>query len=429
VTTTETVASGTGEGIGMMSTTQNSGWIQAGLISGAALLGAFVAPAVQAADAPANWASTIKFSGYVDAGIMGNTTGSTQGVNVGRLFDDRANRLELNQASIVVTRPTDPNATGYDFGFTFQPMYGSDARYTHLLGVFDRSSDTRNQFTFIELDALLHLPWLTEGGVDAKLGIFPSSLSAETTVPATNPFYSHSYIFNFGVTVAHTGAFTETHLNPMIDIYLGIDSGNQTTWFNKGDNNSSPAGWAGIGLNFLDGNITTLWLNHFGPENPTGTRNLNGSTITTIVKWNDDLTFTTDLNFARDAGFNANAYGIAQYASYAINDMLTLQARAEVWRDDKGFFLAAFPGSLDPVNALAGRPNGSLSAFPTPLTMAEFTLGLNVKPPLPDRLGIFSGLMLRPEVRYDTSTNSVKLFNNGRSKDNFTIGTDLIVPF
>jgi len=83
---------------------------------------------------------TFSISGYVDGGITGNLTGSTAGTNFGHLFDDRANQLMLNQASILFTKPLDPNATGLDFGFTFQPMYGSDARYTHLIGLFDRSS-------------------------------------------------------------------------------------------------------------------------------------------------------------------------------------------------------------------------------------------------------------------------------------------------
>lgn len=374
-------------------------------------------------------------TGYVEGGITGNLTGSTAGTNWGRLFDDRANQFLLNQASILFTKPLDPNAEGLDFGFTFQPMYGSDARYTHLIGLFDRSSDDRNQLTFIEADLLMHLPTIG-GGSDVKLGIFPSSLSAETTVPTTNPFYSHSYIFNFGVTVAHTGIFTATHLTPLVDLYLGVDSGNQTTLFRNGDNNDSAAGWAGLGLNLMDGNLTVLWLNHFGPENPRGTLNQQGrlvddsfrseSTITTIWKYSDSLTLTTDLNLAHEDGFSANAYGIAQYASYTINDMFTFQFRGELWRDDKGFFVGAFPRSLDPLNALAGRPNGSLSLFPTPATYGEITLGLNIKPTVP---GPLSAVMFRPEIRYDTTLNNARPFDNGRKKNQFTIAADAIVSF
>jgi len=379
-----------------------------------------------------SWWKTFAISGYVDAGIMGNPTGDTAGTNFGRLFDDRANHFELNQFAPTATRPLDPNADDFDYGFIFQPMFGSDARYTHLLGVFTHASSSIDQFTIIESDALMHLPWTLGGGTDVKIGIFPSPLSAETTVPSNNPFYSHSYIFNFGVTVAHTGAFTVTHATPLIDVYLGIDAGNQTTPWH--DNNSSAAGWAGLGLNLLGGNLTITWLNHFGPENPTGTTNLSGqvvdgswrteSTITTVYKYNDNLTFTNDLNFAHDAGFNASAYGVAQYASYAVDTELTLQARAEIWRDDKGFFAAAFPGHLDALKALQGLPNGSLTFFPQGVTYSEITLGANFKKSLPDPLG---AILIRPEIRYDHAT--ARPFNNGRNSDSFTIGTDFIISF
>jgi hypothetical protein len=381
-----------------------------------------------------SWWKSFAISGYVEAGIMGNPTGSTAGTNWGRLFDDRANHLELNQLSMLATRPLDPNADDFDYGFAFQPMFGTDARYTHLLGVFDHASSRQQQFTLIEADVLMHLPWTFGGGTDVKIGIFPSPLSAETTVPSNNPFYSHSYIFNFGVTVAHAGAFTVTHVSPMIDAYLGIDAGNQTTPFH--DNNRSPGGWAGLGLNLLGGNLTILGLNHFGPENPTGTVNPGGkvvdgsmrseSTITTVWKYNQDLTLTTDLNFARDVGFNANAYGIAQYASYQLDNTFTLQARGELWRDDKGFFVAAFPGALDSLNALRGQPNGSISLFPRGTTYAALTLGVNIKENLPDPLGT---LLIRPEIRYDTTTSGARPFNEGRSSSSFTIGTDLILSF
>ena len=406
------------------------------LLTALALGGTMVMGPVARADfgSDTSWWKSFAISGYADAGIMGNPTGSTGGTNFGRLFDDRPNKPELNQLSVLVTRPLDPNADDFDYGFILQPMFGSDARYTHLLGVFTHATSNIEQFTLIEADALMHLPWTLGGGTDVKIGIFPSPLSAETTVPSNNPFFSHSYIFNFGVTVAHTGAFTVTHATPLIDLYLGIDAGNQTTPWH--DNNGSAAGWAGLGLNLLGGNLTVTWLNHFGPENPTGTLSPAGtlvddswrseSTITTVYKYNDNLTFTTDLNFAHDAGFDASAYGIAQYASYAVNTELTLQARAEIWRDDKSFFAAAFPGNLDAVNALQGLPNTSFTAAPfgTGVTYSELTLGLNYKKSLPDPLG---AILIRPEIRYDHATT--RIFNNGRNNDSLTIGADFILSF
>ncbi|HLJ65234.1 MAG TPA: outer membrane beta-barrel protein [Stellaceae bacterium] len=391
---------------------------------------------------PPSWSDTIKFSGFLEAGIQGNPDSPQSGLNWGRLFDDRANTPVLNQANVTLTRPTDPNATGYDVGFILNGLFGTDARYTHFLGEFDRATGAQYQYTPIEADLLVHLPWFTSGGVDAKLGQFPTLLTAEQTPATANPLYSHSYIFNFGAPISHTGLWTITHLNPMIDIYLGVDTGNETT-LGSGDNNSAIAGLTGINLTLLDGNITILWLNHMGPENPSDAGlafNANGAyrfedTITTVVKYNDETTFTTDLNYIRDNGFKAEAYGVAQYVAYALNDQFTLQLRGELWRDEQGFFVTAFRGPLDPVNALRGIPSAGIITTGHPTTYGEITLGVNYKPPLPSSVpAAFSGILLRPEIRYDTAFGNARPFdvNNagiGTKSNQLTIGGDIILPF
>jgi hypothetical protein len=62
------------------------------------------------------------------------------------------------------------------------------------------------------------------------------------------------------------------------------------------------------------------------------------------------------MNYIRDDGFNATGYGVAQYATYAINDWLKITGRGEVWRDNNGFFVASFPGNLDFVGIEHGNP-------------------------------------------------------------------------
>ena len=113
---------------------------------------------------------------------------------------------------------------------------------------------------------LAHLPWLTEGGIDLKAGQYPTPLGYETIDPSTNPFYSHSYIFQFGLPFKHTGALTTTHVNDVLDIYAGVDTGTNTTFGPLGDNNGAVGGIGGFNLTFLDGNLTVLALTHFGPE-------------------------------------------------------------------------------------------------------------------------------------------------------------------
>jgi Putative beta-barrel porin-2, OmpL-like. bbp2 len=118
--------------------------------------------AVKARPMP-SWWDTLTITGLVEVG--GSVNGNNPAVtNFGQLFTDKSNSAFLNQASLTVQRPLDPKATGYDFGFKFQAMYGSDARYTHFLGEFDQSIGERNQFDIVEAHALFHLPWLTSGG-------------------------------------------------------------------------------------------------------------------------------------------------------------------------------------------------------------------------------------------------------------------------
>lgn len=388
-----------------------------------------------------SWWDTVTITGHVQAGITFNE-GPSGGINFGHLFTDKANSLLMNQALLTVQRPLDPKATGYDFGFKFQAMYGSDARYTHFLGEFDQSISGRNQFDIVEAHALFHLPWLTSGGVDVKVGQYVTLEGAEVIYAPDNALYSHSYIFNFGIPFKHTGIITTTHVTPLLDVYAGVDTGVNTTFgnrfdrFNGGDNNAAAAFHGGIGLNLMDGALTVLATTHIGPENPNvssvvlagvnpnrALRYLNDVTI--VWKATDKLTLTTDLNYIREDGFNATGGGVAQYVTYALNDWLKITGRGEVWRDNNGFFVAAFPGNLDFVRVEHGNPLGTAIGGGA-TTYGALTVGLAIKPPVPKEL---DGLVLRPEIRYDTSLNGTTPFGAGTKRSQFTFGGDIIIPF
>src|ERR1700674_1283361 len=77
-----------------------------------------------------SWWDTFTINGHTEAGVAANGDSNN---NFGHLFTDRANSLLFNQDVLTIQRPLDPKATDYDFGFKFQMMYGSDARYTHFL--------------------------------------------------------------------------------------------------------------------------------------------------------------------------------------------------------------------------------------------------------------------------------------------------------
>jgi hypothetical protein len=190
-------------------------------------------PAPPAAEAPPAglWVDGIHLSAQLQSGIIANPYRPSTGLNWGQLFTDHSDQVQLNQLLLTANKPLDPKNSDYQWGFKVQFMYGSDARYTQFLGELNRvDPNQRYQLDVVEANVLAHLPWLTDGGIDLKVGQYPTPLGYETIDPSTNPFYSHSYIFQFGLPFKHTGALATTHVNDVLDIYSGIDTAPIPPW-------------------------------------------------------------------------------------------------------------------------------------------------------------------------------------------------------
>jgi putative OmpL-like beta-barrel porin-2 len=369
--------------------------------------------------------SRLAIYGWIESGFTANADGPEDNQNFGRIFDDRSNEFVMNQAVITAERALDPKA-GFDWGFKLQLMFGTDARYIHSLGLRNRWTGTGHyQGDIPEAYLSLHLPVLTEGGIDVKLGKFVTLEGAETIDPRTNAFYSHTYIFNFGIPFNHTGALFTLHATKWLDGMAGVTRGVNTS---IDDNNDAPAFHGGVGLNFNEGKIVVAASTHIGPETPHNDRDLRYlNTITTTWKINDKLTSITDINYARDDSANADAYGVAQYLTYAINNRIAAKIRGEIWRDDKGFYAAQFADPLDPLRALGGEPTiNPRTVGGGRTTYGALTIGLDIKPPVPKPL---TGLTIRPEFRVDHSFSDTQPFNDSSDDTMLTAAIDVILGF
>jgi Putative beta-barrel porin-2, OmpL-like. bbp2 len=412
---------------------------------------------------PGFWIDGIHLSAQLDAGVIFNPFRPNTGLNWGQLFTDHANQAQLNQLLLTANKPLDPKNPDIQWGFKLQFMYGSDARYTQFLGELNRVDPTaRYQLDVVEANVLAHLPFVTAGGIDLKAGQYTTPLGYELIDPSTNPFYSHSYIFQFGLPFKHTGLLTTAHLTPVVDVYTGLDTGTNTTFGPLGENNSAIGGIFGFGLNMMDGNLTVLGLTHLGPEQASRVLSPQGfnadgqyrayNDIAITYKASDALTLTTELNWVRDAfGFvdkPVNAFGVAQYGSYTLSDTVTLNARVEVFRDDNNFFVTSFSGNGDFIRVQQGLPTVSNVYFAPPAgvtppfgnrtwgagssTYGALTLGVTYKPAVPAPI---TGLALRPEIRWDHAFTSNNPFNqnppafNKGTPNNFTFGGDVVLTF
>lgn len=436
---------------------------------------------------PPAWIDTLTIDGFVEGGVTVNPGQPANKLNWGHLYTDRANWPTFNGAVLTVQRPLDPKATGFDYGFKIQGQIGMDARYNHFLGELDYLIKDRTQLAVLEAHGLVHLPILTQGGVDVKVGQFVTYNGAEVIPAKDNLFYTHSYIFNFGPFL-HTGVMTTTHATDWLDVYAGVTTGVNTSIGWPGDNNSSASLHGGVGLNLLDGNLTIMAMTHSGPENPKQTdplgvgwpnipvacvcnpnstwRYYNNFTVT--WKATENLTFITDISYMRENGWNpisvtglpqetidldqtgvlaglgqrpqgVEAYGVAQYASYKLNDIFKLNGRIEYWRDNKNFFAAAFPGYFDAVNAAHGFPTTAIfQPANVGTSYLALTAGVTITPEFPE-MPYIKGMILRPEVRWDTAVNNARPFfghptafaANGITpkRSQGLIAMDVIIPF
>lgn len=374
----------------------------------------------------------------IDGGITVNTDSPADHKNFGNPFNDNANRPMLNQ--ILLTTDKALGTDDYAIGWKLQGMYGSDARLTHYLGLANYTIKERNQLDLIEANVSVHTPWLGAGGMDIKAGFYPTPLGNEVIDPSGNTFYSHSMLFTFGLPLKHTGVLTTTHANAMVDVYVGVDTGTNTTFGKTGDNNGALAYIFGFGLNGLaGGKLTVLALTHLGPEQARhatapgvdpnkATRFFNDVLLT--YKATDKLTLITELNYVKEdavtATTSAEGYGFDQYVQYALADNLTISARGEIWRDAQGFFVAEPLANFDVVNAERGLPNTLVGPF-VPTTYGDITVGVQYKPTV---AGFPVAFTVRPELRYDAKlAGTVKPYNVFTSNGQFTAAVDIIAKF
>ncbi len=405
-----------------------------------ALAGPAWAQAVPPADKPyvpptnlGDWASSIKLGFQGEGGIIINTQSPNSHRNFGQLTTDLSNAPVLNQAVVTLSRDVDPKATSVDIGFKVQLMYGSDARIYHTLAVFDQLIHNRYQLDVPEASISIRVPQWFANGFDFKAGIWPTPMGAETIDPKPNAFYTHSYIFNYGLPFKNTGVIGTAHVSDVLDLYLGVDTGvNTFLAYGWGDNNNRPGGTAGFGLNLNGGKVTVLALTHIGPENSKHVTPQANSALRylndVVVAWKatDKLTFTGELNYIKEDLNGAEAYGAAGYVSYALTDNLTLNGRAEVYRDNNNFFVFTPVAERDFVATERGTFARVITASKA-TTYSEFTAGFTYKLPwLSERIAT---AVIRPEIRYDRALNDSKPFGNGHSVGALMFASDLIIGF
>ena len=359
---------------------------------------------------------------WAAGGYTYNEATPDNGFNGPVTFNDFSNQWQFNQLYLTAGRAVNKCGNCWDLGGRVDLLYGTDYFYTTSAGLETRvdgaphwnSSDgdrRRDIFTFADYG--LAMPQLYAevfaplgSGLDVKLGHFYTILGYESVRAPENFFYSHSYTFQYGKPITHTGVLADWAFGSKLNFQFGYTRG----WDNWEDLNDKPnylAGftWCPSRTASLAFALTT------GREDIAGLNDRTAYTLIYTRRFGDvtyvfEHTFGTEANAEFDTQFQRDSgkwYGINQYLFTEVSPTLTTGMRVEWFRDQDNTRVLQIPFE----SAVSGG------------NYVGLTLGLNWRPSC--------NLIVRPEIRYDYSDAEAFDFGNTGVFDDFSRRDQLLL--
>ncbi|HXX41971.1 MAG TPA: outer membrane beta-barrel protein [Chthoniobacterales bacterium] len=364
--------------------------------------------------------SKVQFYGWVN--FSGNISTShpsskSENGNFPLIYDERPNRMELNQTVVYLERMPDENQTDhFDWGFRVSGVYGLDYRFMISRGFFSDQLLKHNSYYGFDMPMIyvdLYVPNFFQG-MNIRIGRIISEPDIEAQLAPNNLMASHSIVYGFD-DYTQTGIFTTTKINNEWTIQAGISCGTDVAIW-QDDPGRQPTGtvmiqwtapnqmdsiYAGdnsfndgkFGYNNLQ-QIVGTWTHKFNDKIYTATEALYMYMEDAKTHPTSDVPFQSG-SFPVQPGY-APEWGVVNYTMFRTGRATFLTLRNEYY-DDKV---------------------GSRTGFAT--EYSEHSLGITW---WPDKL-----ITIRPEIRYDHSYD-VPAFNNGTRKNQFAFVTDVIFHF
>lgn len=360
----------------------------------------------------------ISFRGWMDAGILGNTSNPASHFN-GPYNSQEVDNGQFNQMYLILERALRTDGS-FGIGGRFDLLYGSDYVVAQSTGLEVSRAGTRRWNSSQYYGLALPQSYLEIGRSDAsiKVGHFYSIVGYEGVQAPTNFFYSHAYSYQFAGPFTHWGGLGTWKPNNNWQIQAGLVNGwnnldelaNHAS-FLGGAKYTSDAGdwWTSFAI--VTGDEFTNPANL--PTVPFGFSNRTRYSFIVSKKFTSRLEYVFHQWLGSQAhgepfGGTAFWYGIDQYLYYRLNQQWRLGTRVEWFRDEDGTRV----GLTEPSN-----PNKA----PLPGSYGSWTVGANWNPR--------QNIVIRPELRWDTYQGPAKPFDDGRKTYQLLLGVDAIINF
>jgi Putative beta-barrel porin-2, OmpL-like. bbp2 len=364
--------------------------------------------------------SRTKIYGWVAASIDFSTSSHN---NFPVSYDIFPNEIQLNQAVIYLERlPDTVQNTHFDWGYHLTAFYGIDYRFTTAKDYFSQQLLKFNrQYGFDPVLEYVDLYFPVKEGLNIRIGRFLSVPGIEAQLAPNNYNMTHSLLYTIDP-FTDTGIYATLKLNKQWIVQFGVSAGHDVALWSD-DAKAS-------GIFCLNYSTSSNKDNFYGCANGINDgkyayNNLQDYDFTWYHKFNSKWHMATEawymyerevpnvagnvLNpITPELGANgafckagvlrctAPEYAIVNYINREINSKLMIGFRSDLLDDKKG------------------QRTGFATKYTENTLYATKYIG--------------STIMLRPEIRFDHSWD-LAAYNNGKARNQFFFGMDLIYKF
>lgn len=337
---------------------------------------AAAAPAAAPAEEPA---PSFKLSGYAEASYTYGSQPINENTIVGRLFDKNHDAFVLNAFKLTADRPFE--ASKLSVGVHADLLLGQNAPLIQAdLGAFNLGTNGDLEQAYV----VLNFP-TGSGGVQIKAGKMVTLLGLEVIETVANPNWSVGNQFNFVENLTSTGFELDFKLGKAVDVELRVDNG----WDRTSVTNGYKSFMGRVGIT---GSSMSLGLiGYAGNQEDTNAVRYGAQALLNKKFGKASLWIQGDYGLEQansvlpDPTQDAKWWGVGVWLATDVSPTTSLALRGDYVDDTNGFRTNAFLG----FPPSTGEQQKLWSVTGT----------LNLK--------AWSGGLVRPEVRYDTSNLDV----------------------
>jgi hypothetical protein len=353
-----------------------------------------VASTTTAAAALPKWFDELSVNAFVSTAYEYNSNRPTSGATSFRVFDFNDNSFNLDVAELVVQiAASKPNDAGFRVDF---------ATGNSIPQITKTQDQNATQFDLQQAFASYIVP--VGSGLRFDVGKYVTHMGYELIegYDGYNDNYSRSILFGYAIPFTHTGVKASYAFSSKVAGMVEVVNG----WDLFRDNNRSKS--VGAQLTLTPVTPLTVYLNFIGgPElaNDNHTKR-NVFDVVAILKPTSTLTLGVNGDYGKEdgtslvtPGSDATWKGIAGYATLGLTDKFSVALRGETFHDEDGVRLGTG----------------------TKATLSELTFTPAYK--------FTSHVVLRGEVRYDTSNEPILNKRGTLADKQTTVGANVIFVY